>query len=370
MYLFVNLSILFHQFRIKILEANTESEMAKKMIFAFLLFTVSVVYGQSVDDTKRIDSLLNITTSKPFNGVIVISQNRKDRYLGVYGYSDIEKKVPLQISDQFVIGSISKQITAVIVLREYEKGNLNLDVPIRKYLPELWQDWADTVTIHHLLTHMHGIVEPDKPTAFKAGTQFNYAHSSLGYDLLSKIVERTSGKSFVELSKKLFAKCKMKHTFHPENNEYINLVKGYTEQEYGRLAFDTTSLRNPAAAGTFISTAHDMVLWNKCLHGGTLLKKETYKLMTTKQQGAVRNHPVFGKTEYGYGITVDTEDNLLQLGQTGLVDGFASMNFYFPKTKTSAIVLENTVYDRTDLNKSFLFHTKILSIVRENCLIK
>ncbi len=329
-----------------------------------------MAYGQSVDCVKQIDSLLSNPTAKPFNGVVLISQNGKNDYLKTYGYSDIEKKVPLKIKDQFVIGSISKQITSVIVLQEYEKGHLKLNEPICLYLPELKQSWADTVTIHHLLTHMHGIVDTNKGTAFRVGTQFDYAYSSLGYDLLSKIVERTSGKPFAELSENLFAKCKMTNTCHPDSKKHTNLVKGYTEQADGKLKFDTTSFRNPVAAGAFISTVQDLARWNDCLHGGKLLKKETYELMTKKQQGAVRNHPVFGTTEYGYGITIDTKDSILQLGQTGYADGFVSMDFYFPKTKTSVIVLENIVYYKDDLKKSFLHHTEVLNIIRKNYLTK
>jgi len=85
------------------------------------------------------------------------------------------------------------------VLREFDKGNIDLFTPIKKYLPELTQSWADTVTIHHLLTHMHGISQLDKPTTFKVGTQYSY--SQIGYELLAKIIERTSGKSFAELSR-------------------------------------------------------------------------------------------------------------------------------------------------------------------------
>lgn len=344
--------------------------MIKKILFILSLLTVEMTYGQSVDCIKQIDCLLDSLSTKPFNGVVIISQSGKDKYVKADGYSDIENKVPLKINDQFVIGSISKQITAVIVLQEYEKGHLKLDEPIHTYLPELAQSWADTVTIHHLLTHMHGIIDIDKPTTFEVGTRFDYAYSSLGYDLLAKIVERTSGKSFAELSQNLFAKCKMRNTFHPENKEYEHLVKGYTEKENGKLEFTKTSFRNPVAAGAFISTAKDLVIWNNCLHGGKLLKKGTYELMVTKQEGAVRDHPIFGITEYGYGITVDTKNDILQLGQTGYADGFVSMDFYFPKTKTSVIVLENIVYDGNDIKKSFLHHTQILDITRKSCLIK
>jgi D-alanyl-D-alanine carboxypeptidase len=77
------------------------------------------------------------------------------------------------------------------------------------------------------------------------------------------------------------------------------------------------------------------------------------KMLETKQQGVVRNHPIFGITEYGYGISIDTKENILQFGQTGFCPGFVSMTYYFPKSKTSVIVLENIAYNTDDLKKTF-----------------
>lgn len=335
----------------------------KYILFLLIFFQTTIVtFGQQKIIDKKIDSLISTKTTKPFNGVILISQKGQTKYSKTFGYSDIDKKEPLKLNSQFVIGSISKQFTAVLVLREFDKGNVDLFIPIKKYLPELTQSWADTVTIHHLLTHMHGITQLDKPTTFKVGTQYSY--SQIGYDLLAKIIERTSGKSFAELSKNLFEKCEMKNTFHPNIKEYNNLVKGYTESENGKIEFDTETFQNYVAAGSFISTAEDLNIWNKIFYSGKLLKSKTMKMVETKQNGAVRDHPIFGVTEYGYGITVDTKENILQLGQTGFAPGFISMNFYFPKTKTSVIVLSNIAYDTNDLKKTFYYHTEILKIIR------
>lgn len=333
------------------------------LVFILLFLGITnVTFGQEHTIAHQIDSLISSNTTKPFNGVVLITQEGNTRYSKAYGYSDIDEKTPLSPTSQFVIGSISKQFTAVLVLQEFDKGNLDLFVPIRQYLPELTQSWGDTVSIHHLLTHTHGITQLDKPTSFKVGTQ--YAYSQIGYDLLAAIVEKTSGKSFAALSEKLFESCGMKNTLHPESRAYDNLVKGYTENENGSIVFETETFQNYVAAGSFISTAEDLNRWNEKFYNGKLLKSKAMKMVKTKQKGAVRNHPIFGITEYGYGITVDTKEDILQYGQTGFAPGFISMNFYFPKTKTSVIVLENIAYDTDDLNKAFHFHTEVLRIVR------
>ncbi|HEX9513956.1 MAG TPA: serine hydrolase domain-containing protein [Puia sp.] len=60
-------------------------------------------------------------------------------------------------------GSISKQITAVLVLRAYDQGKLRLQDTLRRYLPDLKASWADSITVHQLLTHTHGITYLDQP---------------------------------------------------------------------------------------------------------------------------------------------------------------------------------------------------------------
>ena len=336
----------------------------KQILYIFLLLTITrISFGQNINWENQIDSLISRKSTTPFNGIIYISQNGITKYSQIKGYSDIDKKIPLQLNDQFVIGSISKQFTAVLVLQEYDKGHLKLDDPIHKYLPELPQSWADTITIHHLLTHLHGITELDKPTSFKAGTQ--YAYSQIGYELLARIIEHTSGKSFAEQSKQLFSSCGMKYTFHPDIKGYNNLSNGYTEHEDGKIVIENNTFKNYVAAGSFISTATDLEIWNEQFYSGKLLKKETMEMLLAKQKGAVRNHPIFGLTEYGYGITVDTKENILQLGQTGFAPGFVSMNFYFPKTKTSVVVLENIAYNSDNFKNTFYYHTEILKIIRQ-----
>jgi D-alanyl-D-alanine carboxypeptidase len=64
--------------------------------------------------------------------VVLISQNDTIISSKAKGYSDFENKTELETSDLFVIGSISKQITAVLVLKEMENGALKPELDLRK----------------------------------------------------------------------------------------------------------------------------------------------------------------------------------------------------------------------------------------------
>ena len=184
------------------------------------ILLLSIIFlGQSCHSqnhlSENIDSIINTNN---FNGVILITQDTNTIYKKATGYSDFETKTKLKFEDQFVIGSISKQITAVLVLTAYEQQLLKLTDTISKHLPNLNQPWSNDITIHHLLTHTHGIVSLGKPLAFLPGTKFKY--SQLGYHLLAQILENIHQKPFQYLCTELFHKLNLKNTFHPQNKTY------------------------------------------------------------------------------------------------------------------------------------------------------
>ena len=82
---------------------------------------------QVVDDySAKIDSLIRTTNPRKFNGVILINQSGKEKYSKAFGYSNFENNTPITLQDNFRIQSNSKQITAVLVLKEVEKGKIDL----------------------------------------------------------------------------------------------------------------------------------------------------------------------------------------------------------------------------------------------------
>jgi hypothetical protein len=62
------------------------------------------------------------------------------------------------------------------------------------------------------------------------------------------------------------------------------------------------------------------------------------------------------------------EDGITWVGQTGFSPGFVSMNYYYPATKTSVIMLGNTVYNEDDLSEAFYYHVQMLKEVKKYLL--
>src|SRR6476661_3420509 len=78
-----------------------------------------------------------------------------------YGYANLEHRVRATDTTVYEVGSVTKQFTAAALVMLSEQGQLRLDDPITRYLPEGSTAWKG-VTIKHLLTHTSGIPEyPD-----------------------------------------------------------------------------------------------------------------------------------------------------------------------------------------------------------------
>lgn len=330
-------------------------------------------FGQEKDGyATKIDSLIQAVNPRSFNGVVYIKQDGKTKYAKAYGYSDFNKKTPLKISDKFSTMSIAKQFTAVLILQEVEKGTIDLQTPIRNYLPDFKYSWADTITVHQLLNNTSGLnsEDIDKPLKFKPGTAFSY--SNIGYYVAGQVLEKQSHKSFEELVTALFKKCKMNDSYYPNESNNNFLTKGHTVKKDGtyklneKLNFDIHNY----FGSHLIVTAPDLAKWNECLHNGKLLKPATYKMMTS--YSITNTHTLFSYNPigYGYGLRINDKDSIMEIGHTGFHpgEGFTAANLYYPKTKTSVIVMENQANENFDI--AYYFEQEIRKIIKQSNLLK
>jgi len=134
------------------------------------------------------------------------------------GYADLDNLVPATPSTVYNIGSVSKIITAVAVMQLFEEGAIELDDPVRKYVPE-FPDKGAPVTLRQIMTHTGGIrhyrsgeqltpygpyktfdealdIFKDDSLLYEPGNYYNY--SSFGVNLLQGVIENVSGLSFEE----------------------------------------------------------------------------------------------------------------------------------------------------------------------------
>lgn len=339
-----------------------------------IIFIACNVYGQKRNDySSRIDSLILTQNPRSFNGIIWITKKGKTKYLKTYGYSNFETKTPFTLKDNFRIQSNSKQITAVLILKEVEKGKIDLHAPIRKYLPDFKATWADSVTVHHLLNNTSGIVDIATPLSFRPGTAFYY--SNPGYGLLGPIIEKVTGKTFIEATNSLFKELGMDNSYCYEiDKPNIGLVNGYLVLKDSIKLFDFKALNFTIEnwgtfipAGGMISNAIDLNSWDKKLHNGEILKPESYKLMTN--YSIMAQHDAHGseKVGYGYGVRI-REGAPKYIGHSGKGLGYVNIKLYFPEKDVDVIILENVYHEEASLH--YYYENKIREIVMNSSLVK
>ncbi|MND93850.1 putative penicillin-binding protein PbpX [compost metagenome] len=147
---------------------------------------------------------------------LAIVRNGEIVFTGAYGQSDLETAKPVTDRTVFGVNSISKAFTGVAAMQLVEAGKLDLDASVTQYLERLPASW-EAITVRQVLTHTSGLpeiiddntrlidgAEPDAawakvqelPLRYAPGTQ--YAYNQTGYALMGKIIEKISGKPFVD----------------------------------------------------------------------------------------------------------------------------------------------------------------------------
>ncbi|WP_407404687.1 serine hydrolase domain-containing protein [Chryseobacterium sp.] len=338
------------------------------LLFLIYLFPISCTFGQkNASLSPKIDSLVASKDPTFFNGVISITKDNKSIYRKAVGFRNLETKdKTLQLSDRFEIMSLSKQVCSVLILNEVEKSKINLNATIKTYLPNLSRSWADTVTVHQLLNHTHGIESLDKPLSFKPGTDFKYGN--LSNVLLQQILEKVTHETYRQLAEQLFEKNGLKNTYCYQSGNNKDLVAAHLVDE-NTIKIPSKTLINEGnlAADGIVTNAEDLLFWNDKLHSGKILSKKMYQLMI--KSSAQSQHDVFGKAKQGYGYNIRNivENKINYIGHTGLGDGFSALSIYFPKSKVNVVILQNVMIENSKLY--YYYETAIKNMILQSELI-
>ncbi|SHI65422.1 CubicO group peptidase, beta-lactamase class C family [Cruoricaptor ignavus] len=320
------------------------------------LINSTLVNFQQAMYAAKMDSVFS---KYDFNGSISVFQDGNLLYEKQQGFEDFKQKTTIDSSTVFAIASLSKQFTAVLILLQQEEGKLSVNDKVSTYLADFQNITYQDITVHQLLTHTSGISDFGNGLLSKPGEKFSY--SNKGYRFLGELIEEVSGRSFDENAAELFAKAGMHHTFTPKTFDNQNFGSAYTgnaaqysivENMPARLAENSIS----TSAGGILSTVNDLNRWNLALFGGKILKPESLKLLTKKY--ASREHEILGNVGYGYGIMLNLTAPEAFF-HTGYVKGSPSLNIFYPKTKTSVIILSNIADERKSKNGFFQPHKEM-----------
>ena len=273
-----------------------------------------------------------------------------------FGKADLENDIPVTPVTKFRLASVSKPVTAVAVMRLVEKGKIDLDAPVQKYVAKFPEkQWP--ITTRQLLCHISGIrhyrpgesestrhydsmtqsldIFKDDDLLFEPGTKMGY--STYAYTLLGCVLEAASGKSYMDcLREEVLEPAGMINTHVDDVIAIIpHRARGYAKAGTGQLrnaGLMDSSYKIPG--GGLLAPAEDLVKFAIALQNGKLLKAETVSQMATRQK--LKD----GKEiENGLGWRVDATG---ALAHGGAQQGTSTFLLVDRPNKVSVAVMANT----------------------------
>lgn len=275
-----------------------------------------------------------------------------------FGYQDAARKVAATADSVYRVGSVSKLFTDLAVMQLVEEGRLDLDGPVKNYLPDFApQNPTDTpITLRQLMSHRSGLVrespvghyfDPDEPTL--AATVASLNSTKLVYPPETKT--KYSNAAVAVVGAVLESRLKVSHPdrvkqtlFDPlkmDGSSFVvspaikpKLTTGWMRTYDGRRFEAPGFVLGTGPAGNLYSNVHDLSKFLICLlndgqtGSGTILKPETLKAMTSPILDSA------GKPQgFGLGFHVQELDGFKKIGHGGAVYGFSTQVEALPERK-------------------------------------
>ncbi len=324
-----------------------------------------------LDERRQSLTTPSISLAVAIDGELVWAEAR--------GYADLESGKATSLDTTYLIGSVSKPITAALVASLWEDGLIDIDADVRQYVPG-YPEKAYPVTLRQLLSHQAGIrhynraISPlhsemarneqfdsiesslaifkDDPLLFEPDTSFNY--STYGYTLVSAAVEGATGRSFQDLlNERIFGPLAMDRSTLDDDSSPTRV------SDYLVLMSDTAVLPAPEtnnsykwAGGGIVSTPTELARFGAAMLRSELLSEATSEVVFTARETADGE---LNPQHYGLGWRMggiryaeneDDEPEILPLiSHGGSSMGSASVLLLLPEHDIVVAMTANSVAD-------------------------
>jgi len=324
-----------------------------------------VIYSSIAQSKKeKMDELMKAYHGfNMFDGSVLVVENGKIVYKNAFGMANREWDIPNTTDTKFMIGSVSKPITAILVLIQVQKGLISLDKTILDYIPEFSKKNGSRITIRQLLGHASGMpnydiikdffprisrqnvtredymkLYMDSTLVFEPGKSYYY--SSWGYFTLGYIMERVTGKTYSQLMKEdIFDKLDMKDSGSYYHTQIVKKrATGYDYTLGGFTSADFRDQSNTMGTGDLYSTVEDLFKLHIGITNNTLLNKKLTEEMFT---------PGIRPWRYGFGwfnqnFKYTPTDSVFVNYHLGMTEGFLSFLVRIPSTNSLVVFLCNS----------------------------
>lgn len=323
-------------------------------------------------------------------GVVVEVRTPQGRFTVTSGTTQRGTRVPPRSETHFRIASITKTMTAAVIVQLAQEGKLRFSDPISKYVPNVPN--GRNITIDQLLKMRSGLygytndpafaatldAKPAKawtprevldiafrhPPVFPPGTAYDYSNTN--YALLGLVAEKVGGEPLGKAFRnRLFKPNHLRETTLPAATDtsipdpfsrgymYGGSAYALVDKPYppdvqaaaraGTLQPHDYTNQNPSyatAAGGAISTADDLATWMRALVGGRVFDADTQRRWLDSPQATDPAQPT--EPQYGWGIERQTfAPNATMYYHFGELPGFNSFSGYDPGNKVTLVIWSN-----------------------------
>jgi len=265
-----------------------------KNIFLIASLSLTNNLGIAQNNFDKLDSIFNdYKINDDFNGIVLIARNGKIIYKQNIGYADFNNGIKLDITTPMHLASNTKAFTVMATIILKERGLLDFDDKVKKYLKTIPYD---NLTIKHLMTSTSGLkrlynkaangddlitiqemidfCSDKKPKlSFEPGDKFQ--SSVVGYCLLAGVIEKVSGNTFSQfLDEEIFKPLNMNNTF---------LLKDKTWNIPRAISYDRNNKEKEWFLGSYsggigiYASAEDLLKWDQALYSEKLVSRESIK---------------------------------------------------------------------------------------------
>lgn len=298
-----------------------------------------------------------------FNGVVLLrSPAMGSPQIVAFGQANIVQGSAARSDTVYQIGSMSKWLTSVAVLRLVDRGVLQLDQPIGRWLPEMTAS-GSTVTLRHLMSNTSGIPNDLNPAlkrdaaavmqpismaraaalyagrapVFSPGSKFDYAFTN--WIVVGAILEQVTGAPFDRvLAQELLIPAGATATGVPQASfdTYPGAALAYSAT-LPRVVKMSPHLTYVAASGTVYSTAADLARLAHAVYETDLLspasRRELSTIMVAEESyalgGRVKSMQLGGKQR-------------LVASEAGVLGGYKSLLLHVAGEDKTVVLLNNT----------------------------
>ncbi|MBQ6662568.1 MAG: serine hydrolase [Firmicutes bacterium] len=307
------------------------------------------------------------------------------------GLAVCEKDIAATPDTLYSIGSSTKAFTAASIGILVDRGLLDLDEPVKTYLPDfrMADDYVtEHLTVRDILCHRCGLPRHDISLDFREEDSIEEMVKSLAYlkpafpfryrfhyqnhmfILATLLVEKVSGQDFSSFVRD--------HIFRPLGMDSSYVYGDEIDPDDSRLSapYDVmdgkvksvprTWLKQAAGAGSFYSTTKDMIKWLRFrIHGDEKVLSDRMRLEAQSPQMVIKkgemqsySFPEITSSDYGFGWFVESYRGVLTIHHGGALNGYRSMQLFVPEkdiaisalTNSNAIdAVESITYDLLDL---------------------